>query len=220
MLTMNRATLVGHAGRNPEMRTLPSGDEVASFSLATTERFKRRDGTEGEATEWHAIVAFGAAAEAARTLVRRGDPLLVEGRIATRAWTDRKGAEHRTTEIVVAGPRSQVNVLAKRRREPDGDDEPSGGAAAAGEAAEADRDEGSADAVAVADSARRKDAGTVGDAGMEGEAASAADMTGRPEHSEADSAAGGTPDGDSTKDSVGDAVATGVDGRSGDAGHD
>ena len=241
MLTMNRATLVGHAGRNPEMRTLPSGDEVASFSLATTERFKRRDGTEGEATEWHAVVAFGAAAEAARTLVRRGDPVLVEGRIATRSWTDRKGAEHRTTEIVVAGPRSQVNVLAKRRREPDGDDEPPGGAAAAGaaKAADADRDEGSADAVAVADSARRRDAGTAGppedaasaeeaSAGAEGDAASAADTTGRPEHSEADGAAGGTPDGDSTKGSVddaespdaGDAVATGVDGRSGDAGHD
>ncbi len=230
MLTINRATLVGHAGRNPEMRTLPSGDEVALFSLATTERFKRRDGTEGEATEWHAIVAFGAAAETVRTLVRRGDPVLVEGRIATRSWTDRKGAEHRTTEIVVSGPRSQVNVLAKRRREPDGGDEPPGGAAAAGagKAADADRDEGSADAAAVADSARRKDTGTVGDAGMEGDAASAADTTGRPEPSEADSAAGGTPDGDSTKSSVGgaespdagDAVETGVDGRSGDAGHD
>ena len=244
MLTMNRATLVGHAGRNPEMRTLPSGDEVASFSLATTERFRRRDGTEGEATEWHTIVAFGAAAEAARTLVRRGDPVLVEGRIATRAWTDRKGAERRTAEIVVAGPRSQVNVLAKRRREPDGGDEPPGGAAAA--AADADRDEeGSADAAAVADSARRTDTGTVEDAGTsgspedaasaeaasagaEGDAASAADTNGRPEPSEADGAAGGTPDGDSTKGSVGDAespdagdaVATGVDGRSGDAGHD
>ncbi len=247
MLTINRATLVGHAGRNPEMRTLPSGDEVALFSLATTERFKRRDGTEGEATEWHAIVAFGAAAETVRTLVRRGDPVLVEGRIATRSWTDRKGTEHRTTEIVVAGPRSQVNVLAKRRREPDGGDEPPGAAAAAGaaEAADADRDEGSADAVAVAASARRKDAGTGKDAGTagppedaasaeavsagaEGDAASAADTTGRPEPSEADSAAGGTPDGDSTKSSVGgaespdagDAVETGVDGRSGDAGHD
>ena len=172
MLTMNRATLVGHAGRNPEMRTLPSGDEVASFSLATTERFKRRDGTEGEATEWHAIVAFGAAAEAVRTLVRRGDPVLVEGRIATRSWTDRKGVEHRTTEILVSGPRAQVNVLAKRRREPGGNDEPPGGAAAAGagKAADADRDEGSADAVAVAGSARRTDTGTVEDAGAGSEA--------------------------------------------------
>ena len=233
MLTMNRATLVGHAGRNPEMRMLPSGDEMASFSLATTERFKRRDGTEGEATEWHAIVAFGAAAEAVRTLVRRGDPVLVEGRIATRAWTDRKGAEHRTTEIVVAGPRSQVNVLAKRRWEPGSGDEPPGGAAAAGaaKASDADRDEGPADAVAAPDSAGRTDTGTGKDAGTAGpavDAASAADTTGRPEHSEADGTAGDAADGDSSKGStddaagtdVGDAVTASVDGRSGDAGHD
>ena len=171
MLTMNRATLVGHAGRNPEMRTLPSGDEVALFSLATTERFKRRDGSHGEATEWHAIVAFGAAAEAVRKLVRKGDPVLVEGRIGTRTWTDRKGAEHRTSEIVVSGPRGQVNVLAKRRREPDGGDGPPGGAAPAGaaKAADADRNDGAADAVAAAASGRTADTGTEEDTGTGGD---------------------------------------------------
>ena len=264
MLTMNRATLVGHAGRNPEMRTLQSGDEVALFSLATTERFRRRDGTEGESTEWHAIVAFGAAAEAVRKLVRRGDPVLVEGRIGTRTWTDRKGAEHRTSEIVVSGPRGQVNVLAKRRREPDGGDGPPGGAAPAGaaKAADADRNERSADAVAAAASARTADTGTEEDAGTggantvqkdeaagaadedaapaetvsagaAGDAAAAAETTGGPEPSEADCAAGGTSDGDASKggaDDAGtgeaedtdadDAVATGADGRPGEAGHD
>ena len=130
MLTMNRATLVGHAGRNPEMRTLPSGGEVALFSLATNERFKRRDGTEGETTEWHAIVAFGGAAQTVRKLVHRGAAVLVEGRIATRTWRDRSGTEHRTSEILVAGPQARVNVLTKRMPEPGGD-APSGGAAAA-----------------------------------------------------------------------------------------
>ncbi len=120
MLTMNRATLVGHAGRNPEMRTLPSGGEVALFSLATNERFKRRDGTEGESTEWHAIVAFGGAAQTVRKLVHRGAAVLVEGRIATRTWTDRSGTEHRTPEILVAGPQGRVNVLTKRMPEPGG----------------------------------------------------------------------------------------------------
>ena len=70
MLTMNRATLVGFAGRNPEMRKLPSGDDVAQFSLATTERFRRKDDTVGESTQWHTIVAYGPAAEVARKLVR------------------------------------------------------------------------------------------------------------------------------------------------------
>ena len=73
MMAMNRATLMGHAGRNPEIRKLPSGDDVAQFSLATTERFRRKDDTVGESTKWHQIVAFGAAAEAVRKLVRKGE---------------------------------------------------------------------------------------------------------------------------------------------------
>ena len=128
MLSMNRATLVGHAGGDPEIRKLASGKDMARFSLATTERFTRRDdtpsggntpsagGTAGQSTEWHAIVAFGAAADAVRTRVRKGDAVLVEGRIATRSWKDRAGSLRRTTEIVVAGPRGQINVLRRRSR--------------------------------------------------------------------------------------------------------
>ena len=120
MMTMNKATLLGHAGRNPEMRKLPSGDDVAQFSLATTERFRRKDDTVGESTEWHRIVAFGGAAEVVRKLVRKGDPVLVEGRIVSRSWTDKSGAERRATEIVVGGPRGLINVLAKRKKEAGG----------------------------------------------------------------------------------------------------
>ena len=165
MLTMNRATLLGHAGRNPEMRTLPSGDEVALFSLATTERFTRRDGTAGESTEWHAIVAFGNAARTVRNLVRRGAPVLVEGRIATRTWTDRSGTEHRTSEILVSGPQARVNVLTKRGREPGGGKRPDG-AAPAGPArpADADRDDGSAEATAAPASSGAADSGATGEA--------------------------------------------------------
>ena len=150
MLGMNRVTLLGHAGRNPEIRKLPSGEDVAQFSLATTERFRRKDDTLGESTEWHAIVAFGGAAEATRKLVRKGDAVLVEGRIASRSWTDRTGAERRSTEIVVSGSRGQVNVLTKRRKGSsgnNGDDDPPGGAAAGGAAG---RESGTADADARA----------------------------------------------------------------------
>ena len=165
MLTMNRATLLGHAGRNPEMRTLPSGDVVALFSLATTERFTRRDGTAGESTEWHAIVAFGGAAQTVRKLVHRGAPVLVEGRIATRTWTDRSGTEHRTSEILVSGPQARVNVLTKRSREPGGGKRPDG-AAPAGPAtpADADRDDGSAEAAAAPASGEAADSGAAGEA--------------------------------------------------------
>ncbi len=168
MLTMNRATLLGHAGRNPEMRRLPSGEEAAMFSLATTERFRRRDGTEGESTEWHAVVAYGAAAQAVRNLVRRGAPVLVEGRISTRTWTDRTGAERRTTEIVVSGPQSQVNVLAKRAK---GDDGPPGGAAAGVAKAGAPEGTGAGEDGTAAPAAAAADAGGE-DAGAAGAAAS------------------------------------------------
>ena len=113
MLTMNRATVLGYAGRNPEMRRLPSGDEVALLSLATNERFKRRDGTEGEVTDWHAVVAFGTAAETVRKRVRKGDPVLVEGRISTRVWTDPEGrgaTHHRDRGVGAARARERAGA--------------------------------------------------------------------------------------------------------------
>lgn len=196
MLSMNRATLVGRAGGDPEIRKLASGEDVVRFSLATTERFTRRDDTAGQSTEWHSIVAFGAAAEAVRTRVRKGDPVLVEGRIATRSWKDRTGSLRHTTEIVVAGPRGQINVLSRRSPSGGGDDDPPGGAAAghAGgeedDAAEAEPVEtvaaaGTADAGASRDAGRRASARTEeAGGGKKGGAAAA------PGHDGADSAPG------------------------------
>ena len=114
MLHINRATLLGHAGRDPEIRTLRSGDRTASFSLATTERWKRQDGEPAEATEWHQVVVYGATVKAVEAMVRKGAAVLVEGRVTERAFTDREGKERRVTEIVVAGPQGMVNVLSPK----------------------------------------------------------------------------------------------------------
>ena len=125
MLNMNRVTLLGHAGRDPEIRTIKSGDKTATFSLATTEKWRRKDGGTGEATEWHRIVVFGAAVDAAAKLVRKGAALLIEGRITTREYQDKKGDNRRVTEIVVGGPQGRVNVLSPRQdagRAEDGED--------------------------------------------------------------------------------------------------
>ena len=115
MLNMNRVTLLGHAGRHPDVRELSGGAKAAGFSLATTERWKERDADAGEAarerTEWHRIVAYGTAADAVERMVRKGAAVLVEGRLATRKYRDREGTEQAVTEIVVAGPRGIVNVL-------------------------------------------------------------------------------------------------------------
>ena len=115
MLNMNRVTLLGHAGRDPEVRTIKNGEKTATFSLATTEKWRRKDGGTGEATEWHRIVVFGAAVEAVEKLVRKGAALLIEGRITRREYQDKKGDNRRVTEIVVGGPQGRVNVLSPRQ---------------------------------------------------------------------------------------------------------
>ena len=115
MLNMNRATLLGHAGRDPDVRALAGGGRAASFSLATTERWKDREGEPQEHTEWHRIVVYGPAVEVVERRVARGAAVLVEGRLATRGYRDREGNERHVTEIVVAGPLGLVNVLTGRR---------------------------------------------------------------------------------------------------------
>ncbi len=123
MLTVNRATLVGHAGRDPEIRTLPNGGKAAAFPLATAEKWTDREGKPVEATDWHRVVVYGASVEIVGTMLRKGDPVMVEslprtrsgGRIATRQYRDRDDNDRTVTEIVVAGPQGMVNILAGRR---------------------------------------------------------------------------------------------------------
>ncbi len=134
MLNMNRVTLLGHAGRDPEIRTLNNGTKAASFALATTERWKNRDGGTAETgavrerTEWHRVVAYGAAADATEKLLRKGAAALIEGRLATREYRDRDGNARTITEIVVAGPQGVINVLSAPRGEqtPGGEQTPRG----------------------------------------------------------------------------------------------
>ena len=115
MLTVNRATLVGHAGRDPEIRELKNGGRAATFSLATAEKWTDREGKPVEATHWHRIVVYGTAVGIVGTMLRKGDPVMVEGRIATRQYRDREDNERTVTEIVVAGPQGMVNILSTRR---------------------------------------------------------------------------------------------------------
>ena len=127
MLNMNRATLLGHAGRDPELRDLNNGGRAAVFTLATTEKWTDREGRPGEATEWHRIVVYGPAVKAVETMLRKGDAVLVEGRIATRAFRDKEDNERAVTEVVVSRRQDTVNILSGRRAP----DDPQGGEAAA-----------------------------------------------------------------------------------------
>ena len=119
MLHINRATLLGRAGRDPDVRTLNNGGKAATFPVATTEKWTDRDGRPAEATEWHRIVVYGPAAAAVETMLRKGDPVVVEGRVAMRTFRDNEGTNRTITEIVVAGAQGTVSILPGRRAGPD-----------------------------------------------------------------------------------------------------
>ncbi|HVP38734.1 MAG TPA: single-stranded DNA-binding protein, partial [Candidatus Saccharimonadales bacterium] len=91
MASVNKVILVGNVGRDPEVRTTPSGQTVAKFSLATSENFGSRSGERTERTEWHNIVAWGKQADLCKQYVTKGRQLYVEGRLQTSNWTDPQG---------------------------------------------------------------------------------------------------------------------------------
>ena len=100
MASVNKVILVGNLGRDPEMRYMPSGDAIASFSVATTDTWKDKSGAKQEKTEWHRISMFGKQAEIAGQYLKKGSSVYIEGRLQTRKWTDKEGHERQTTEVV------------------------------------------------------------------------------------------------------------------------
>lgn len=97
---INKAFLYGNLTRDPELRALPSGNQVVSFGLATNRVYKDKEGRKQEATEFHNIVAFGRAAELIGQYMKKGRPLFIEGRLQTRSW-ESDGRKNYRTEIVV-----------------------------------------------------------------------------------------------------------------------
>lgn len=97
---VNKVILVGNLGRDPEVRTTPSGQPVTNFTLATSRRWKDREGNKQEKTEWHNIVVWGKQAETCGQYLSKGRQVFVEGRIATRSYDDKDGNKRYITEIV------------------------------------------------------------------------------------------------------------------------
>ncbi len=104
-MSLNKVMLIGNVGKDPEVRYLDGnapggqGRKVASFTLATSERYKDRSGETRENTEWHNIVVWGQPADVVEKYVKKGTQLYIEGRIRTRSWTDQSGAKKYMTEI-------------------------------------------------------------------------------------------------------------------------
>ena len=112
--------LFGNLTRDPELRALPSGGNVCSFSIATNRVFKKADGTKQESTEFHNVVVFGRTAETCAQYLKKGSAVYIEGRIQTRTW-EKDGAKQYRTEIVAEtvqfGPR-KAGEGAERQEEP------------------------------------------------------------------------------------------------------
>ncbi len=118
-MSLNKVMLIGNVGRDPEVRYLDgnSGNaKVATFTLATTERYRDRNGETRENTEWHNIVAWRGNADVVERFVKKGTQLFIEGRLRTRSWDDQTGNKRYTTEIIV----DNLQLLGKKSDNPGG----------------------------------------------------------------------------------------------------
>jgi single-strand DNA-binding protein len=100
MASVNKVILLGNLGRDPETRYTTNGDAVANLRIATSEQWKDKNGEKQERTEWHSVVLFGRQAEVAGEYLKKGRSVYIEGRLQTRKYTDKEGAEKYATEIV------------------------------------------------------------------------------------------------------------------------
>lgn len=125
---LNRAILIGNLTRDPELKSLPSGIQVATIGLATNRVWKDKSGAKQEDTQYHNVVVFGRQAETAAQFLRKGSSVLVEGRMQTRSWESPDGKKNYRTEIVADrlqfGPRPGGGAAAAAAPAPKTDDQP------------------------------------------------------------------------------------------------
>jgi single-strand DNA-binding protein len=115
MAGVNKVILVGNLGADPEARSLNSGGEVVNMRVATSEQWKDRDGNRQERTEWHNVVIFNEnLGRVAKSYLRKGSKVYLEGQIQTRKWTDQSGNDRYTTEVVLQRFRGELVLLDSR----------------------------------------------------------------------------------------------------------
>lgn len=110
---LNKASIIGNLGNDPDMRYTQSDTAVCNISVATTERWKNKDGERVEETEWHRVVAFGKLAEIMGEYLRKGSQVYIEGKIKTEKYTDKEGIERYSTKIYA----NEMKMLGGRRDE-------------------------------------------------------------------------------------------------------
>ena len=108
---LNKVMIIGHLGRDPEMRYTPSGRPVASFSVAVSRNWKSSNGERKSETEWFKIVAWGRLAEICKEYLHKGQQVYIEGRLQTRKWEDKEGQQRTSVEVVA----NEMTMLGERR---------------------------------------------------------------------------------------------------------
>jgi single-strand DNA-binding protein len=111
MASVNKVIIIGNLGRDPETRYMPEGGAITNISVATTEKWKDKNGEMQEKTEWHRVAFFGKLAEIAGEYLKKGSQVYVEGRLQTRKWQDKDGQDKYMTEIVA----NQMQMLGSRQ---------------------------------------------------------------------------------------------------------
>jgi single-strand DNA-binding protein len=111
---INQAMIIGNLGSDPKASAIPNGSIVVNFNVATSEKFKDKNGQQQEQTEWHRIVAFGRLAEICEQYLKKGSQVYIEGRLQTRQWEDKNGNKQYTTEIVA----KEMKMLGTRDEKP------------------------------------------------------------------------------------------------------
>jgi single-strand DNA-binding protein len=115
---LNKVMIIGHLGRDPEMRYTPSGRPVASFSVAVSRNWKSSNGERRSETEWFKIVAWGRLAEICKEYLHKGQQVYIEGRLQTRQWEDKEGQQRTSVEVVA----NEMTMLSERREKGLSDD--------------------------------------------------------------------------------------------------
>jgi len=117
-MSLNKVTLIGNLGQDPEVRSTQNGGEIATFSIATTESWKDKNtGERKDKTEWHRVVVYSQGlVGVVKNYLKKGSKIYIEGALQTRKWTDNQGIERYTTEVVLQNYNSNLQMLDGRDR--------------------------------------------------------------------------------------------------------
>ena len=119
-ISVNKVILVGNVGRNPEIRTTQDGRKIASFSVATSDKWKDKESNFREKTEWHRVVVLSEGlVSIIERYLKKGNRVYIEGMLQTRRWMDKENIERFSTEIILQGFNNKLEILEKAERKSD-----------------------------------------------------------------------------------------------------